>query len=319
MKKLISIFVLLFSCIIASHAQQSVQYTQFTFNDYGLNPAVAGASNGLEFVGGRRVQWRGFDGGPETNFVNVTKAFGKKGYRHFWHGIGAYIEQDKMGVYTTQVGYLSYAMHFKLSPKFRLSFGLAGGIKKVSLSNIVFDSFDPTFTEANRTVKVPDIIPGLYLYSKKFSLGVSMRNVFLNTLKFDKHQLGTGTGVLLVPTAYVTVSRKFVSGDYNFVSVPAINIQSDLRSIPSANLNFITYYKKRIGLGLNYRIHDAASVILQVRIFKNFVVGFAYDYTISRFHIAKANSDEIMMGFTPMMSVEDIQKLSTSDCPKFVF
>ena len=60
-------------------------------------------------------------------------------------------------------------------------------------------------------------------------------------------------------------------------------------------------------------------MILQVRIFKNFVVGFAYDYTISRFHVANANSDEIMMGFTPMMSVEDIQKLSTSDCPKFEF
>lgn len=318
MKKLISIFVLLV-IIVAAHAQQSVQYTQFTFNDYGLNPAVAGASNTLEFVGGRRVQWRGFDGAPETNFVNVTKAFGKKGYRHFWHGVGAYVEQDKMGVFTTQVGYLSYAIHFKLSPKFRLSFGLAGGVKKVALSNIVFTSNDPTFNVDNRSVRVPDIIPGLYLYSKKFALGVSMRNVYLNTLKFGKHQLGTGTGVLLVPTAYVTASRKFVSGDYNFISVPAINIQSDFRSIPSANLNFITYYKKRVGLGLNYRIHDAASVILQVRIWQNFVVGFAYDYTISRFHIAKANSDEIMMGFTPMMSVEDIQKLSTSDCPKFVF
>ena len=146
-----------------------------------------------------------------------------------------------------------------------------------------------------------------------------MHNVYKNTLSFGKEQLGTGTGVLLVPTAYITVSRKFVSGDYNFISVPAINIQTNFRGIPSGNLNFITYYKKRVGLGLNYRIHDAASVILQVRIWQNLVVGFAYDYTISRFHIAKANSDEIMVGFTPMMSVEDIQKLSTSDCPKFEF
>lgn len=318
MKKLIGIFALLLM-VDASLAQQSVQYTQFTFNDYGLNPAVAGAANGINFVAGRRVQWRGFDGAPATNLANITKAFGKKGYRHYWHGVGAYVEQDNMGAFTTQVVYVSYAIHFKISPKFRFSFGIAGGVKQTALSNIVFNSYDPTFDPKNRVVKVPDIIPGLYLYSKKFSLGISMRNVYKNTLSFGKEQLGTGTGVLLVPTAYVTVSRKFVSGDYNFISVPAINVQTDFRGIPSGNLNFITYYKKRVGLGINYRIHDAASVILQVRIWQNLVVGFAYEYTISRFHIAKANSDEIMLGFTPMMSIEELQKYSTSDCPKFEF
>ena len=51
--------------------------------------------------------------------------------------------------------------------------------------------------------------------------------------------------------------------------------------------------------------------------YKNLVIGFAYDYTISRFNAAKANSNEIMAGFTPLMSTEDLQKLGTADCPKF--
>jgi len=316
MKKLFSILCLFF-ILQEFYAQQSVQYTQFTFNDYGLNPAIAGSSNGLMFLAGRRTQWRGFQLAPETNFVNITKAIGKKGYRHHWHGVGAYVEQDKMGVFTTQVMYLSYAIHFKLSPQFRFSFGVAAGMKKVALSNLVFDMNDPTFSMDNRSVKVPDVIPGFYLYSKKFTLSVAMHNVYKNTLSFAGQELGTGNGVSLLPTAFVTVTRKFISGDYNFVSVPAINLQTDFRGIPSANINFMTYYKKRIGLGVNYRIHDSFSAILQVRVWKNLVVGYAFDFTISRFRVAKANSDEIMMGFTPMMSTEDLQKLGTADCPKF--
>ncbi len=316
MKKLFSILCLFF-ILQEFYAQQSVQYTQFTFNDYGLNPAIAGSSNGLMFLAGRRTQWRGFELAPETNFVNITKAIGKKGYRHYWHGVGAYVEQDKMGVFTTQVMYLSYAIHFKLSPQFRFSFGVAAGMKKVALSNLVFDMNDPTFSMDNRSVKVPDVIPGFYLYSKKFTLSVAMHNVYKNTLSFAGQELGTGNGVSLLPTAFVTVTRKFISGDYNFVSVPAINLQTNFRGIPSANINFMTYYKKRIGLGVNYRIHDSFSAILQVRVWKNLVVGYAFDFTISRFRVAKANSDEIMMGFTPMMSTEDLQKLGTADCPKF--
>ena len=305
--------------IVVSPAQQAVQYTQFTFNDYGLNPAVAGASNGLMWTAGRRVQWREFDGGPVTNFIGITRAFGKKGYRHFWHGVGAYVEQDNMGVFTTQVIYVSYAIHLKLSAKYRLSFGVAAGQKKAQLETVILDNPDPAFANGNRLVKVPDIIPGMYLYSKKFSLGVSMHNVYLNTLKLGNKRVGTGSGVLLVPTAYITVSRKFVSGDYNFISVPAVNVQTDFRGIPSANLNFITYYKKRVGFGVNYRVHDAVSAILQVRVWQNLIIGFAYDYTVSRFHAAKANSDEVMLGFSPMMSTEDLQKQATADCPKFEF
>lgn len=317
MKKTTAIILILFFASIALQAQQAVQYDQFTFNDYGFNPAIAGSANGFMFLAGRRTQWRGFEGAPETNFANVTKAFGKKGYKHHWHGVGAYVEQDKMGVFTTQVIYLSYAIHMKVSPKYRLSFGVAGGMKSVALSNAVFNNSDPTFLEENRKVKVPDIIPGMYLYSKKFTLSIALHNLYKNTLSFGGKTLGSGNGVELLPTSYISISRKFVTGSYDFINVPAINIQSNFRGFPSINLNFMSYYKKRVGLGMNYRIHDAITAIIQVRIWKNLVVGFAYDYTISRFRAAKANSEEFMLGFSPMMSTEDLQKLGTADCPKF--
>ncbi len=311
----IVLIALTFFLVAKVKAQQEEQFTQFTLNDYGLNPAVAGSSNKLTFLAGKRTQWRGFQNNPETEFANVTKALGKKGYRHFWHGVGVSVEQDRFGVFTKKMAYASYAIHLKVSPKYRAGFGVAVGMKSVALSNIVYDMNDPVFAESNRAVVVPDIIPGIYLYSQKFSLGVSLHNMYKNKLSMGSKQIGSGDKLL--PTAYISISKKIISGGYSFITIPAINIQTNFRGIPSLNLNVITYYKKRVGLGVSYRMHDAVSGILQVRIYKNLVVGIAYDLTISRFRYGKANSDEIMIGYSPIMSTEDLEKKGTTNCPKF--
>jgi type IX secretion system PorP/SprF family membrane protein len=316
MKKLLLIsFILFFAGIM--RAQQAVQYSQFMMNDYGLNPAVAGSGKGLTLMFGRRTQWRGFAYAPETNFASITKDFGKKGYRYYWHGLGAYVEQDKFGLFTSKVAYASYAIHMKLSPKYSLSFGVAAGIKSVALSSI-FDPNDKALATNGPKVLLPDVVPGLYLYSKKMSISVSVRNIYKNTLKQGSKEIGTKS--TLLPTAMFTVSRKFRSDDYNFVFVPGVNIQSSFYSIPSAQFNFMAYFRQRVGLGVTYRAHDAVAAILQVRVLKNVVVGFAYDYTVSRFRAANANSDEIMIGLTPVMSEEGYHPPGgAADCPKFDF
>ena len=70
MKKQAVIF-LFFLSILRIEAQQTTHYTQFMLNEYGSNPAVAGATNsGINFLIGRRTQWIGFDYAPETNFAS---------------------------------------------------------------------------------------------------------------------------------------------------------------------------------------------------------------------------------------------------------
>src|SRR3989344_7387761 len=113
MKNKLLILFLFFSFAVS--AQQTSQYSQFMMNEYGLNPAVAGSGKGLYVMVGRRTQWRGFELAPETNFASVTKVFGKKGYRYYWHGLGAYVEQDKFWMFAHRAAYGSYAIHLKLS------------------------------------------------------------------------------------------------------------------------------------------------------------------------------------------------------------
>ncbi len=267
-------------------------------NDYGLNPAVAGSSKGLMFMVGRRTQWRDFANAPETTFATVTKDFGKKGYKRYWHGVGASVEQDKFGVFVKKSVYASYAIHLKLSSKLYMSVGLAAGIKSVAMSNSIFDANDPALSNPASKVVVPDIIPGIYLYSKKVVAGVSVRNVYQTTLSQGSKEIGTGSR--LFPTAYVTVGRKFVSSGYDFIVVPAVHLQTSLATLPVTHFNCTVFYRKRIGLGVTYKMHDAVSAMLQIRVFKNVVVGFAYDYTVSKFRSAMQILPKLWLDFLPL-------------------
>ncbi|MFL5762476.1 MAG: PorP/SprF family type IX secretion system membrane protein [Bacteroidia bacterium] len=315
-KSLFISFVFLFS--FGMQAQQAVQYSQFMLNNYGLNPAVAGSEKGLTILVGKRTQWRGFALAPETTFASITKDFGKKGYKYYWHGLGAYIEQDKFGLFTTKTVSGSYTIHLKLSPKYFLGFGVAAGVKSVALSSL-FDPQDPAIDRNGPKVLVPDVVPGLYLYSKKGSVGVSARNVYKNTLKQGNKEIGSN-GSHLLPTLVFTANKKFRSQGYDFIFVPGINVQSNFYSIPSAQLNFMAYFRQRIGFGVTYRAHDAVAAILQIRVLKNVVVGLSYDYTVSAFRAANANSDEIMIGLSPVMSAEGYHPPGgAADCPKFDF
>jgi type IX secretion system PorP/SprF family membrane protein len=314
MKKPILFFLMIF-CLSSMLAQQNVQYTQFMLNDYGLNPGVAGNSRGLMFMVGRRVQWVGFEQAPETNFASVTYAFGKKGFKRYWHGVGAYIEQDKSGIFSNKAAAGSYAIHLKVSSKYYLGFGISAGMKSFAASNSIYNSEDPALMNRENRVLIPEITPGVFLYSKKLFAGISVRNLYGNRLQQGNKRIGLNSRLL--PVTYFSIGRKFVSPGYDFIFVPALQVQTSI-ALPVANLNCMVYYRKRVGLGVTYRMHDAVCAMIQFRIFSNIVVGFAYDYTISRFKAAKANSTEIMAGFSPVMSNENYDKPEgAADCPRF--
>jgi type IX secretion system PorP/SprF family membrane protein len=311
------LFIFLSVCCIVIYAQQAVNYTQFMLNETGINPGVIGSTRGFQVAAGRRVQWRGLGIGTESLFGSFSKSFGRKGYRRYWHGVGAYVEQDKSGIFTTKTAYASYAIHLKLSTDYRLGFGISAGVKSVALSSFIENPGDPAIDRFSQKVLVPDIYPGLYIYSKKFTFGFGLRNLYQNKLVQGRNHIGSN-GIKLRPTSFIIISKKILSSSYDFLHVPSVYIQTNNTSMPSFNFNYMCYYKKRVGLGINYRTHDAVSAILQVRIIANVVVGFSYDYTISKLRYAKANTDEMMFGLTPVMGPEAYDTpRGSADCPKF--
>jgi type IX secretion system PorP/SprF family membrane protein len=319
--KTFALLLLTFLICSTGSAQQTNRYTQYTLNNLGMNPAYAGSyQNKVEFMAGRRNQWYGFEGAPVSNFVSVSYGYRPNYSFKGWHGFSGYVEQDKLGVFTQKSAYLGYAYHIRLFKGICMSFGLMAGVRTFGITSGIGNPEDPAFANNKSVVRAyPDVIPGFRLYSKKMFLDISVKQLYVNHLKQGSKQIGTNDAKL-PPHYYITYGRKIHTGYRGLIVSPSVHVQSSLLSLPQVDLNCMVYYHKRVGLGFNYRVNNSVSGILQVSILKNLVAGFAYDYTTTKFSAAAANSYELMIGISPVMSSDEkLNRNRVANCPTFDF
>lgn len=298
--------------------QQTTQYSQYMLNGYGINPAHGGFYDSWQVMAGRRKQWIGFENAPVSNFVSVHKSIAKKHYRKYWHGAGCYVEDDNAGLMSDKSLYFSYSYHQRVSGKFTLSFGIFAGGRQRSFSSSLYDPNDPALSLYPPIVRVwPDFIPGLAFQSNKTFMGLSVHNLYKTRVENHHKQLGTPS--LLKPHFYFTAGKKIVSQTYYYTFIPSMHVRYQPAAWPSVDLNCMMYIKKRLGIGLSYRAHDAAVAMVQIRIYKNTVVGFSYDYVLSRLRNAGTNSQELMFGFTPVGVNEYEPRTRIVECPMMEF
>lgn len=303
-------------------SQQTGQYTQFTFNKYGYNPAAAGTNinGGLEAIVGLRKQWVGFEHSPASNFVSANYTIKPERSYKRWHNFGIYMSQEKAGIFQSEGFYGSYTIHLPITNKYIMSFGVFAGVRKFGVSKGVISSDDPIYSKTYNSYfyAYPDFIPGIRLYSKKVFLDVSVQQVFKTKQVQGDKQIGNKS--ILTPQLYVSFGKKIIL-ENGVTVVPAVNIHSSFTHIPSMELNVMAYYRKRVGLGATIRNKDFISGIFQVRFWKNVTAGFAYDYSINRINSTATNSLEFMIGVTPMMVTmgADKGKHNVAKCPNFDF
>jgi type IX secretion system PorP/SprF family membrane protein len=84
MRRLLTITVL-GTMLQAVQAQQLPQLSQYQFNDYVFNPAVAGSRPFFELRSGHRYQWVGIQDSPRTFTLSGTTPLGKN------MGLGGYL------------------------------------------------------------------------------------------------------------------------------------------------------------------------------------------------------------------------------------
>lgn len=111
------------------HAQLNPLSSQYYTNRYVINPAFAGASNGLRINGAYRKLWDNVPGAPVTQHLTADYGFGKV-------GIGLNMSNESAGLQrqTRIVG--SYAYHLPLNAgNQQLHFGLSVGFMNQRLEN----------------------------------------------------------------------------------------------------------------------------------------------------------------------------------------
>lgn len=322
MKKLLVIGFLFISLV--GHSQQLEHYTQYQFNQFAFNPAIAGTKSCLDIRTGYRFQWAGIDGAPKTGFINAHAPlrFGKKNRNQFGpkHGIGGQIKRDAFGPYSFLGLHVAYALHLPISRNWRMSFGASFGFKQngFDATQLTSELPDPSLPSSSQSFIVfPSGKVGMWINDKKMYFGLSVHNIFGNTMdeispnaKLQRH-------------VYVTGGRSFAL-EKKWSLIPSFFMLWTKTDPIDFHLSALVDLDNKFAFGMGLRRTDAITAQIRVKFFNFISLGYSFDFVISGLG-GKYNtnnnyngnmwySHEITGGFN---SCSNYGNSSTTDCPSF--
>lgn len=299
-------------------AQKKPQYSQYVFNNYLINPAIAGIEQFADIKMGYRNQWSGIDGAPQTYYTsfhmgifpkstkmhraNQVRGDDYKNQNLFnpanvaHHGIGGYAFADRIGAFERYQLHAGYAYHIPLNDKLTLSAGATAGITRFSLNTdkiTLNDAIDPAIYGDSYNNIRPNVALGLWLYSSKFYLGVSVDDLLTNDFQFGNlDNLNTGS------------NRHFlVTAAYEFRTSPDISFRPSFLmkwlspTAPVTDVNMMVGFYDRVFAGASYR--NTSDLILLCRFALSPVldIGYSYDFTQTDLNIFTLGTHELLIGF----------------------
>ncbi len=297
MRRLILLLTML-TIAATAFSQQQTLWSQHIFNDFALNPAVAGAKDYVPVHLAIRRQWAGIKDAP---FSQVLSAHGNVGYNI---GIGGVLINEIAGP-TRRTGlHFSMAYHLRLTAgsKYRkptqvLSFGLTGAFNQHRIDNSMLTTFEPddqTIIEGFQNDIVPDMNVGIYYHNtNKFYAGFSIFNLVES--KVDLYSLIDEFNNPLERHYYLTAG-------YNWEVNEFINIQPSaiFRMIEATPFQFDiqtrVLYKKQHWLTVGYR-HQEAVIFgggVQLGLVR---VGYTYDLLLNDIAQFSSGSHEVSLTF----------------------
>lgn len=281
--------VLIASVGFAAQAQQDVMFTQYMFNGLALNPAYAGSHNALSATALIRKQWVGIDGAPFSQTLSVHSPF--KDERM---GVGFQVVNDKIGISKETNLYGAYSYWIPVGAG-RLSMGLQAGINlfgtDFSQLDLKHDS-DIDFSQGNLSELKPNFGAGLYYYTERLYLGLSVPRLVEN--KFGDDAAGN---------TFQQARHYFLTGGYVFDLGPNWKFKPNflIKTVPGApveldlNANFL--FIEKLWMGVSWRSFDSFDLLAQFFITDQLSLGYAYDITTTKLRGYTSGSHELMLNY----------------------
>jgi type IX secretion system PorP/SprF family membrane protein len=327
---LISMAVLFTTCSLSSG--QDPQFTQFYAAPLYLSPSFAGASGHTRIIMNLRDQWSKLPGDFQTYALSADHYFEK-----YNSGAGILITRDLAGgglVNTTNIG-LNYNYSFSLNKKWRLSPGIQVYyyIKNINYNRLIFsdqisrDFISPVSIEMERLVSIKpvqhlDFTGSLLAFSDRYWAGFSFDHLIaLNKTLVEEggyiplRLTINGGGKYYISGASRRSKEESITGAFNFT------LQDHFKY-----LDLGAYYTRSpIQFGLWYRglpvFSDNPNIGAITAQFgyraNNFIIGYSYDYTISRLMTRTGGAHEISLAYE-LRSGSKRKKIRMVPCPSFM-
>jgi len=300
--RVVSIFILLLSSS-KSFAQQQVMFTQYMFNQMGLNPAYAGNHNTLSLTALAREQWTGIEGAPSTQTLSVHSPT-----KYPRVGLGLLFLHDKIGV-TKQTGvYSAYSYSIPFQNGGKLAFGLQAGFITYNAQYSLVSNSDPTFANGDIKETHPSFGAGVFYNTKqRFYIGLSVPQLLQTT--FDRGNPDSDSKMI---RHYFLTAGYVFKLDRNLKLKPNVLIKAVSGAPVQFDVNLNLLMHEVLWIGLSWRSFESIDALLQLQVSKKFQFGYSYDFsTTTKLSRINSGSHEIMLNYRV------IQKRSRIITPRY--
>lgn len=275
-------------------AQQDPQYTQYMYNPSVINPAYAGSRGTLGIFGLYRTQWVGLEGAPKTATVSVNTPLGDSGL-----GLGVNFVNDRLGVMDENTISVDLSYGVNISYDYTLAFGLKGTANLLSVdytSLHINNPGDPISQENIDNKFNPNIGAGVYLYSDKSYLGISVPNF----LEVERHNLvdANGSNVVMRQKMHFYLMGGYVFDLSDQVKFKPAFLAKAVAGAPlqlDVTANFLLMDK--LSLGAAYRWDAALSGLVGFQVNDNLMIGYSYDAETTALRHYNSGSHELFLRF----------------------
>jgi type IX secretion system PorP/SprF family membrane protein len=301
------------------HAQQLPQYTQYTFNELLINPAVTGVESYWDTKAGYRNQWAGLQGSPTTSYLTLSvplnKSFTKNDFEQMirnsespltrqssYHykaspshnGVGLTLLSDKTGQINQTHVDATYAYHLRMANQFNLSAGASFGFNNISLNTsqvTLANQLDPVINQGATSQLKPEVGLGVWAYGANFFAGAAVAQLLPVSISFSN-----GAGVSKTYAQYFLTAgfRTYLSDDVTML--PSIMFRPAAQGPSTYDLNMKFAFRDNFWFGGAYRKSDAVAASFGFNLGSFLNLGYSYDYTTSELNQASYGTHEIMIG-----------------------
>lgn len=309
MRKTLIILSILFLSISSVVGQQEPIFSQYTMNQFLINPAFAGSEGYTSFNLTARQQWMGFDNAPmtqaisgqmritKTSYVSKSRSVRKRNKRKRPSGrigVGGYIYNDQNGPIGRTGIEGTYSYHLQVNDG-QLSLGLSISAYqfRVNADELDFkNDADPLLEKARESMYIPDGSFGVYYTYFPFYIGLSAKNLFQASIKFGADN--SFADYQQVRHYYLMTGYKYDMGN-NFEIEPSVLLKTTEAFNLQADATVKGYYKRDYWLGFSYRTGNAFITMVGIKVGKMYL-GYAFDYSLNDIQRISYGSHEIMIG-----------------------
>lgn len=294
-------------------AQTDAQLTQYWAVPGYYNPAAIGRTDFIDIHAVGRLQWVGIDNAP-TSFTGLADMPFKFLDKRF--GTGFVLHQESAGLYNTLNIGAQLAYKKKNFFKGELSIGVQLGIFNETFkgSDVILpgdddyhEGTDDAIPTTDITGTALDVNMGIFYTHKWFWAGISATHLNSPTLSLSEESSTEQLYEFRADRTFYLMGGSNIPIKNTLIELqPSFLVKTDTNYF-IGEISARARYNKFLNGGIAYRWKDAVSLMLGAE-FKNFTVGYSYDYPVSNISKASSGSHEFFIGYKVKLDLREKNK-----------